>query len=106
MVAAISEHTVPAGLLAPVQGPLSRVVDQFECLTSARVDGVIREFPAPVLFSGLAPGFAGVYQLTIRIPSDIPSTTTFPNILPIGCRYPDRRNFGFSLPITFDPPPR
>ncbi len=41
--------------------------------------------PAPVFFSGLAPGFAGLYQVNLQIPpaapagDDVPVTITMPN---------------------------
>jgi uncharacterized protein (TIGR03437 family) len=55
---------VATGLGAPLNG-LSRTIEQ------ARVTIAGRE--AMVTFSGLAPGFAGLYQLTIQVPVGVPS---------------------------------
>jgi uncharacterized protein (TIGR03437 family) len=55
---------VPAGLAAPLT-PLSHTVEQ------PRVTIAGRE--AAVAFSGLAPGFAGLYQLTVRVPENAPA---------------------------------
>jgi uncharacterized protein (TIGR03437 family) len=51
------------GYVAP-SSPLARTEDPFQVLVAGeRCD---------VFFSGLAPGFAGLYQLNIRLPSDLP----------------------------------
>jgi len=55
---------VPAGSAAP-SAPLSNTVNQ----ATARLGGV----PATVLFAGLAPGFAQLYQMNILIPSGVTS---------------------------------
>jgi len=58
-------ETPPAtGELVP-NAPLSR--------TTAQPLVTIGGRPATVLFSGLAPQFAGLYQINIRIPPDVPS---------------------------------
>ena len=54
---------VSAGFAAPLS-PLSTTVAQPQVTIAAR--------PAPVVFSGLAPGFAGLYQLTIQVPDGVP----------------------------------
>jgi uncharacterized protein (TIGR03437 family) len=36
------------------------------------VEAFLGEVEVPVLFAGLAPGFAGLYQLNLRVPTDIP----------------------------------
>jgi uncharacterized protein (TIGR03437 family) len=41
--------------------------------TVAQPAVTIAGLPAPVAFSGLAPGFAGLYQLTVRVPGGVPS---------------------------------
>ncbi|HYM11778.1 MAG TPA: hypothetical protein VEU62_13670 [Bryobacterales bacterium] len=53
---------VPSGLPAPV-APLSS--------TTCRPQITIGGIPGTVAFSGLTPGFAGLYQLTIQMPSGV-----------------------------------
>ena len=57
--------TVPSGRPAPSQ-PLSRIVSS----VTVTLNGV----PAPVLFAGLAPGFAGLYQVNLQVPAGIRGT--------------------------------
>jgi uncharacterized protein (TIGR03437 family) len=40
--------------------------------------------PAQVLFSGLAPGFAGLYQVNVTVPSGITPGANAPVILTVG----------------------
>jgi uncharacterized protein (TIGR03437 family) len=54
----------PTGMPAPAN-PLSPTVNPIKCVASA-VDNTILN--VPVLFSGLAPGTVGVYQLDIQLP--------------------------------------
>lgn len=55
--------TLADGYGAP-SGPLAYTVDPFKVL--------VNNEPADVLFSGLAPGFVGLYQINLRLPSDLP----------------------------------
>jgi uncharacterized protein (TIGR03437 family) len=57
---------IPAGQAGPTN-PLS-VVSQ---TVAASIGGV----PAPVTFAGLAPGYAGIYQVNIMIPAGVPAGT-------------------------------
>jgi uncharacterized protein (TIGR03437 family) len=43
--------------------------------------------PAPVtqeFFSGLAPGFVGLYQVNVQVPQDAPTGAAIPVVLSIG----------------------
>jgi uncharacterized protein (TIGR03437 family) len=53
------DNPVPTGLATPAN-PLSRV--------TRPVTATIGEQPATVLFAGLAPGFAGLYQVNVTVP--------------------------------------
>ncbi len=55
---------VPDGYPAP-SNPLAYTADPFQVLVEGE--------QASVLFSGLAPGFVGVYQLNVQLPRDLPS---------------------------------
>lgn len=61
---------VPAGAGAPPGGPISN--------TTASVSVTIGGQPAHVLFSGLAPGFAGLYQVNAVVPSGIAAGSDVP----------------------------
>jgi len=39
---------------------------------------------APVIFSGMAPGYVGLYQVNIQVPSNAPSGSAIPVVLTIG----------------------
>ena len=54
---------VPDGYPAP-SNPLAYTADPFQVLVEGE--------QARVLFSGLAPGFVGVYQLNVTLPGDLP----------------------------------
>jgi uncharacterized protein (TIGR03437 family) len=47
---------------------------------SASIGGV----PATVTFSGLAPGYAGLYQVNVQVPEGVPTGTDVPIVLTIG----------------------
>jgi uncharacterized protein (TIGR03437 family) len=64
--------TVPAGSAAPVT-PLSKTIDPPTV--------TIGDQSAQVLFSGLAPGFAGLYQVNVLVPSGITPGTNVPVVL-------------------------
>ncbi len=64
--------SVTTGSLAP-PSPLSYV--------SAAVTAAIDGQPAQVLFAGLAPGFAGLYQVNILIPSTLPPRAAAPLVI-------------------------
>jgi uncharacterized protein (TIGR03437 family) len=58
--------TVPDGEAAPVDG-----LAYGTGTTTVTVAGQ----PAPVLFSGLAPGFVGLWQINIQLPTDLPTNS-------------------------------
>ena len=60
----ITQPAVATGAPAPAAEPLARVVVPVE----AQVGGQ----PATVHFSGLAPGFVGLYQVNVQVPSGVP----------------------------------
>ena len=66
---------IPAGSAAPTSA-LSHTVNT----TTVKLEGQ----PAQVLFSGLAPGFAGLYQVNVMVPSGITPGANAPVILTVG----------------------
>ncbi len=62
------EPAVETGAPAPSHPP-ARLRLPLSCFFVPRDSGALRH-PAEVLFAGLAPGFAGYYQVTIRIPAE------------------------------------
>jgi uncharacterized protein (TIGR03437 family) len=40
--------------------------------------------PAPVTFSGLAPGFIGLYQVNVQIPQNAPTGDAVPLVVTVG----------------------
>jgi uncharacterized protein (TIGR03437 family) len=70
--------SVVSGQPGSTQEPLNRTVGTPEVQIGGR--------PAQVLFSGLAPGFAGLYQLNVIIPSDAPPGDGVPVVVGIGGR--------------------
>ena len=69
------DPVIPAGSAAPGV-PLSKTVNT----TMVSIGGQ----PAQVLFSGLAPGFAGLYQVNVIVPSGIAADASAPVILTVG----------------------
>jgi uncharacterized protein (TIGR03437 family) len=66
---------VPDGAAAPSSPP---------AMTVNPVNVTIGGQPAPVLFSGLAPGFAGLYQVNVTVPLGITAAPNVPVILYVG----------------------
>jgi uncharacterized protein (TIGR03437 family) len=58
---------VAYGQPAPVSEPLARLTIPISCASSDNTNSGLE-----ILYQGLAPGFAGIYQLDIRMPSIVP----------------------------------
>ncbi len=67
------DNPVAAGLATPL-APLSRV--------TTPVTATIGRLPATVQFAGLAPGFAGFYQVNIVVPQLAPGD--YPLVITVG----------------------
>jgi uncharacterized protein (TIGR03437 family) len=78
------EPAVESGAPSP-SNPPARLRLPLSCHFAPK-DIYTSERPAEILFAGLAPGFAGYYQLTIRIPQDV--SIMYGDAL-IGCAFPD-----------------
>jgi uncharacterized protein (TIGR03437 family) len=61
---------------AALAAPISQTTDT----ASVTIGGVA----APVLFSGLAPGFVALYQVNVQVPPDTPAGSAVPVVLSIG----------------------
>ncbi len=73
------EPAVETGTASPADPP-ARAVLPLACQFAP-------ERPAEILFAGLAPGFVGYYQVTLRIPQDISVTS---GDAYIACSFPER----------------
>src|SRR5204863_7953948 len=62
----------PSGIPAPAD-PLARTVVPVTCKYLAADNRTFVEIP--VLFSGLAPGLVGYYELDVRLPTSLPTPT-------------------------------
>ncbi|MBI1353828.1 MAG: hypothetical protein GC160_05730 [Acidobacteria bacterium] len=60
----------PSGPLA--QTPTQPATSAAECLSPGYVCALVASKVGQVLFSGLAPGFVGLWQLNVKIPDDFP----------------------------------
>jgi uncharacterized protein (TIGR03437 family) len=69
-----TQPAVAYGAAAPAQEPLARLSPALYCY------GVTGTEPMEVLFAGLAPNMAGIYQIDFRVPADAPT-----GLLLIGC---------------------
>jgi uncharacterized protein (TIGR03437 family) len=55
-------------------------------LTSGTMTASIGGVPATVSFSGLAPGFLGLYQVNVQVPSNAPTGSAVPLIISVGSK--------------------
>jgi uncharacterized protein (TIGR03437 family) len=70
-------NTLRTGDVAPADGsPLYRTVET-PVVTIGGID-------APVAFSGIAPGFAGLYQVNVTVPAGVPAGDDIPVTITIG----------------------
>jgi|GEM_PF-782335 len=92
--------SVLTGRAAPVGGPLSHIDQPLGCRTAVRVDGELERPRIPVLFAGLAPSLVGVYQISLRIPADLPAGSN-PNSAPGSILAVDCIETTFAVPIEF-----
>jgi uncharacterized protein (TIGR03437 family) len=75
-------------IYATGQGDVAPVVDdgapapaQPPAVTLTRPDVFIGYRNAPVLFSGLAPGWIGLWQLNVAVPPDVPAGKAIPVVV-------------------------
>jgi uncharacterized protein (TIGR03437 family) len=66
--------SVPAGSVAPSSPPAKTTN-----LVTVTVGGI----DTPTLFAGLAPGFVGLYQVNVLVPSGLAASTTVPVVLTV-----------------------
>ena len=67
---------VQSGQIAPTAEPLARTVS----LPMVNIAGIA----ADVTFSGLAPGFVGLYQVNVQVPENAPTGDAVDVVLTIG----------------------
>ncbi len=79
------------GAIAPLS-PLSQ--------TTTAATATIGGIPATVLWSGLTPTYAGLYQVNLQVPAGVPTGSAVPLILSIGGQYSNTTTIAvnFSLP--------
>jgi uncharacterized protein (TIGR03437 family) len=74
---------VDDGMPPPSAEPLART-------TASPIYVLVGGEPATILYSGLAPGFPGLYQLNVRLPAFLPATGTLPLAVQTGNAFHDQ----------------
>ena len=80
---------VPYGSAAPAQEPLARVVSRYPCTYGFNPSHALE-----ILFEGLAPELAGIYQIDFRVPPEVPDGD-----LSIFCQASEFDHLGGTVPV-------
>ncbi len=81
------DANIGAGQPAPFERPTNTVENPVVTIGGVRAD---------VLFSGLTPGTAGLYQLNVRVPDGVVSGTAVPVVVQIGDKVSNTVTIGVS----------
>ncbi len=82
-------HPVQTGQKTPRSGPLHKTI--YPPLCGVPLTGRVT-VDAKVRFSGLAPGYVGLYQLDLEVPNGLVNADS-----PLGCSFPDPEEGGYMV---------